>query len=458
MKSVDVNPLLVRKYNQPVPRYTSYPTVPFWQEHLDGEAWKQAFQVRFNEQNHTNGISIYIHLPFCESLCTYCGCNKKITTNHNVEEEYLQVLEKEWKLYRKLMKQTPVIRELHLGGGTPTFFSPRNLKRLLDIILKGSILHPQKEFSIEGHPNNTTLEHLKTLCSLGFRRISYGVQDNDPEVQRIINRIQPLENVKQATENARAVGFTSVNFDLIYGLPKQTLESIERTINEVIALRPDRIAFYSYAHVPWTSKAQRLFDEADLPSAEEKIQLYLIGKELLMEHGYEDIGMDHFALPHDDLYKAWKNGRLHRNFMGYTTQNTGLLLGLGVSSISDAGTAFAQNEKTLHNYYKDIREGRLAIRKGYLLNEEDVAFHQYILDISCRAATTFKEEHLPLLKEYTFPRLKALAEDGLLTWNEEGVELTPQGHYFIRNICSAFDLHLLRHQSSEDKPLFSKAI
>jgi oxygen-independent coproporphyrinogen-3 oxidase len=248
------------------------------------------------------------------------------------------------------MKQTPVIRELHLGGGTPTFFSPRNLKRLLDIILKGSILHPQKEFSIEGHPNNTTLEHLKTLCSLGFRRISYGVQDNDPEVQRIINRIQPLENVKQATENARAVGFTSVNFDLIYGLPKQTLESIERTINEVIALRPDRIAFYSYAHVPWTSKAQRLFDEADLPSAEEKIQLYLIGKELLMEHGYEDIGMDHFALPHDDLYKAWKNGRLHRNFMGYTTQNTGLLLGLGVSSISDAGTAFAQNEKTLHNY------------------------------------------------------------------------------------------------------------
>jgi oxygen-independent coproporphyrinogen III oxidase len=458
MRSAVVNPLLVRKYNQPVPRYTSYPTVPFWKEHLDGEVWKEAFQVQFNEQNHTNGISIYIHLPFCEVLCTYCGCNKKITTNHNVEEENLLVLEKEWKLYRKLMKQTPVIRELHLGGGTPTFFSPRNLKWLMDIILKGSILHPQKEFSIEGHPNNTTLEHLKTLHSLGFRRISYGVQDNDPEVQRIINRIQPLENVKQATENARAVGFTSVNYDLIYGLPKQTLESIERTINEVIALRPDRIAFYSYAHVPWTSKAQRLFDENDLPSAEEKIQLYLIGKELLMEAGYEDIGMDHFALPHDDLYKAWKNRRLHRNFMGYTTQNTGLLLGLGVSSISDAGTAFAQNEKTLHNYYKDIREGRLAIRKGYLLSEEDVAFRQYILDISCRAATTFKEEHLPLLKEYSFPRLKVLAEDGLLTWNEEGMMLTPQGHYFIRNICSAFDLHLLRHQSSEDKPLFSKAI
>ena len=177
-----------------------------------------------------------------------------------------------------------------------------------------------------------------------------------------------------------------------------------------------------------------------------------------MEHGYEDIGMDHFALPHDDLYKAWKNGKLHRNFMGYTTQNTGLLLGLGVSSISDAGIAFAQNEKTLHDYYKDIREGRLAIRRGYLLNEEDTAFRHYILDISCRAATTFKPEHLSLLKEYSFPRLKALAEDGLLTWDEQGVQLTPQGHYFIRNICSAFDLHLLRNKTTEDKPLFSKAI
>ena len=458
MKRVEINPLLVRKYNQPVPRYTSYPTVPVWKEHLDADAWKEAFKVRFDEQNHTNGISIYIHLPFCESLCTYCGCNKKITTNHSVEEEYLQVLEKEWKLYRKLMKQTPVIRELHMGGGTPTFFSPRNLKRLMDIVLKGSIQHPQKEFSIEGHPNNTTLDHLKTLYSLGFRRISYGVQDQDPEVQKIINRVQPFENVKRATEQARAVGFTSVNFDLIYGLPKQTLESIERTIQEVISLKPDRIAFYSYAHVPWTSKAQRLFDENDLPTAEDKIQLYLMGKELLMENGYEDIGMDHFALPHDDLYKAWKNGKLHRNFMGYTTQNTGLLLGLGVSSISDAGTAYTQNEKTLHNYYKDIREGKLAIRRGILLHEEDIAFRKYILDISCRGTTTFKEDDLPLLRTYTFPKLEVLADDGLITWDEAGVQLTPQGHYFIRNVCSAFDLYLQRNNGAGDKPVFSKAI
>ena len=240
MNTTSVSPLLVRKYNQPVPRYTSYPTVPFWYDNIDKEKWKEKFARQFDKQNAANGISIYIHLPFCESLCTYCGCNKKITQNHSVEEEYLAAIEKEWKLYRRLMSQTPVIREIHLGGGTPTFFSPQNLKRLLDAILKYSIVHPQHEFSIEGHPNNTTKQHLKLLYSLGFRRISYGVQDLDPEVQRVINRIQPFENVKQATENARAAGFRSVNFDLIYGLPLQNIQSIENTINQVITLKPDR--------------------------------------------------------------------------------------------------------------------------------------------------------------------------------------------------------------------------
>jgi oxygen-independent coproporphyrinogen-3 oxidase len=451
-----LNSLLVQKYNQPVPRYTSYPTVPYWKEELEVKQWKAVFSAKFSEVNHVNGISLYIHLPFCESLCTYCGCNKKITTNHKVEDEYLLAIEKEWLLYRKLMKQTPVIRELHLGGGTPTFFSPRNLQRLLNLILKGSILHPQHGFSIEGHPNNTTLEHLRTLYNAGFRRISYGVQDNDPEVQRVINRLQPFENVKAATENARAVGFKSVNFDLIYGLPLQTLASIERTINKVIELKPDRIAFYSYAHVPWTNKAQRLFDESHLPSAEEKIKLYLKGKELLMNNGYADIGMDHFALPGDDLYKAWKLGKLHRNFMGYTTQNSGLLLGLGVSSISDTGNALAQNEKALHNYYTAVNAGELAVTKGYFLNEEDMAFRKYILDLSCKGDTKFQPDHLSVLEQYTFPLLPNLAKDGLIEWNREGLKLTTQGHYFIRNVCSAFDLHLQR--SIPGKQVFSKAI
>jgi len=456
MNSEAVSPLLVRKYNQPVPRYTSYPTVPYWKESLDVAEWKEVFRQQFHEENHTNGISLYIHLPFCESLCTYCGCNKKITTNHSVEEEYLRAIDKEWKLYRRLMRQTPVIRELHLGGGTPTFFSPLNLKRLLDSILKDSIVHPQHQFSIEGHPNNTTPAHLKVLFEAGFRRISYGVQDLDPEVQRVINRIQPLERVQVATANARAAGFTSVNFDLIYGLPLQTLSSIENTIRSVIELRPERIAFYSYAHVPWTSKAQRLFNESHLPSAEEKISLYLKGKELLLEAGYEDIGMDHFALPVDELSRARKEGRRHRNFMGYTTQATGLLLGLGVSSISDAGIAFAQNAKTLHDYYEDISNGILPIRKGYILNEEDRSFRRYILDIACKGQTSFRSEDLDLLRELVFPGLAPLEADGFLRFDETGLELTPAGHYFIRNCCAPFDLHKLRDEAGGKK--FSQAI
>lgn len=457
MTQAALNPALVAKYNRPVPRYTSYPTVPYWDAHLEGEKWEQAFVQRFEEQNAAHGISLYIHLPFCESLCTYCGCNKKITTNHKVEEEYLAVLEKEWTLYRRLMKETPVIRELHLGGGTPTFFSAANLQRLLRFIGKNSLFHPHCALSIEGHPNNTTTEHLATLAAAGFTRISYGVQDNDPDVQRIINRIQPFDNVRNATLEARRLGFTSVNFDLIYGLPLQTIESIERTMQQVMELRPDRIAFYSYAHVPWTSRVQRLFDESHLPDASTKLQLYLKGKQLLLENGYIDIGMDHFALPHDELNLAMQAGTLHRNFMGYTTQHTGLLVGLGVSAISDAGHAYAQNEKTLHGYYETVRNGFLPVTKGYLLSEEDQAFRQYILDISCRGKTIFKKEHLPLLKQYVYPRLAELSNDELVSFDEAGARLTPQGIYFIRNVCNAFDLTMYKEKQTVS-PLFSKAI
>ena len=448
----------VEKYNLPVPRYTSYPTVPVWKESIDVDQWKQQLQEQFNLHNSKKGISLYIHLPFCESLCTYCGCNKKITTNHSVEEEYLEMIEKEFALYHSLFTEKPVIRELHLGGGTPTFFSPENLKRLINFITDRSIVHPDHEFSIEGHPNNTTREHLQTLHTLGFRRVSYGVQDNDPEVQRIINRIQPIENVRRATADAREIGFESVNYDLIYGLPKQSLESITRTIQQVVELRPDRIAFYSYAHVPWTSRGQRLFDENDLPTAEEKLQLYLKGKELLTAAGYTDIGMDHFALPDDALFEAWSDGSLHRNFMGYTTQHTSLLLGLGVSSISDIGTAFAQNKKTIHDYYESIQKNELPVFKGYFLNKEDINFRHYILAISCKGKTNFQKEDIEILTEYTFPQLQQLAADGLVEWNEQGLIVTTVGRQFIRNICSAFDLHMQRNKQKNGKQLYSKAI
>lgn len=447
---------LIRKYNQPVPRYTSYPTVPYWHEKIEVDDWKENIEKQFSRCNSTKGISIYIHLPFCESLCTYCGCNKKITTNHKVEDEYIAAIQKEWQLYKSLMSEKPIIRELHLGGGTPTFFSPRNLERLLNTILEESIIHPQHQFSIEGHPNNTTREHLQTLYRLGFRRISYGVQDNNPEVQRIINRIQPLENVKRATKMAREIGFTSVNFDLIYGLPRQTLQSIEETILQTIVLKPDRIAFYSYAHVPWTSKAQRLFDEEDLPTAAEKIKLYIKGKELLTKYGYSDIGMDHFALPQDELYQAYANGTLHRNFMGYTTQHSGMLIGLGMSSISDTGNAYAQNEKSLHDYYQRTNNGELAVKRGYFLSKEDLLFRRYIQDISCNRKIAFHKSDILLLQEYILPKLASLASDGLISYNKKGLLLTQKGKCFIRNICSAFDMYLQRR--AINKTLFSNSI
>lgn len=458
MADMILDRVLIERYNQPLPRYTSYPTVPFWNNNINKASWAENFSKQFAAQNSKNGISLYIHLPFCESLCTYCGCNKKITTNHSVEDNYIDAIEKEWNLYRQLMTETPILREIHLGGGTPTFFSPANLERLLKILLNKSQVHPDHVFSIEGHPNNTTRDHLDALYALGFRRISYGVQDLDPKVQHVINRIQPAAQVRFATEQARAAGFTSVNFDLIYGLPLQTRQSIDNTIREVISLKPERIAFYSYAHVPWTSRAQRLFDESDLPGAAEKIQLYLLGKKLLGSAGYHDIGMDHFALPEDELYIAKQQGRLHRNFMGYTVQDTGILLGLGVSSISDTGNAFAQNEKTIHDYYNNINNGRLAITRGYHLSEEDMVFRNYIKQISCNGYTVFRTEDLPVLEELCFPQLEQPVKDGLVVYNAQELKLTPEGHYFIRNICSAFDLHLQRNKAAGGIKTFSKAI
>lgn len=448
---------LTKKYDRPIPRYTSYPTVPYWQNNFESKEWQIRFTQNFEKENSENGISLYIHLPFCESLCTYCGCNKKITNNHTVEDEYINAIRKEWTLYRNMMHSVPIIREIHLGGGTPTFFSPENLERLISIILSSASLHPQYEMSIEGHPNNTTYGHLQTLYNIGFRRISYGVQDIDNKVQQIINRIQPIDNVRRATDMARDVGFTSVNFDLIYGLPLQTEESITQTIIQTINLSPDRIAFYSYAHVPGVSRAQRLFDETDLPKASEKITMYLKAKELFTENGYTDIGMDHFSLPGDDLFKAWSNGKLHRNFMGYTVQSTNLLLGLGVSSISDASYAFAQNNKSLHAYYDTLQAQKIPVTKGYFLTKEDERFRRYILDIGCKGITFFHKEDIDILNQYSFPMLESLEEDGLVQWNEKGIMLTPTGRFFIRNVCHAFDIKMLS-QKAEKSLQFSRAV
>lgn len=446
---------LLHQYNIPVPRYTSYPTVPIWENSISTQRWTTVAGDQL--QHNTQGISLYIHLPFCEALCTYCGCNKKITTNHKVEEPYITAVLHEWDLYVQAQEKLPVIKELHLGGGTPTFFSSDNLKRLLNGIFKKAIIAPDPEFSFEGHPNNTTAAHLHALYQLGFRRVSFGVQDLDPMVQKVINRIQPFENVEAVTKLAREIGYRSVNFDLVYGLPLQTIDSITNTINRSLELHPDRIAFYSYAHVPWTSKAQRLFSEEDLPSPVVKLLLYQQGKRIFGEHGYHDIGMDHFALPEDDLYQARLNGTLHRNFMGYTTRHTDILVGLGVSAISDMGNAYAQNEKSLHDYYRRLETGEIPVTKGYFLTKEDRQFKQYILDISCRGKTTFSNAFRSELEQHSFPELEQLEADHLIYRSTAGITVTDTGKNFIRNICRAFDLHLLRNQNS-DKTTFSKAV
>jgi oxygen-independent coproporphyrinogen-3 oxidase len=455
---------LSNRYNIPVPRYTSYPTVPSWKEGVDVTSWKEVFSRQFAAENPADGISLYIHLPFCESLCIYCGCTKRITTNHSVEEAYIQAVLAEWDIYRSLMPASPVIRELHLGGGTPTFFSPGNLARLIEGILKGAVLHAQHSFSLEGHPNNTRREHLDVLYGLGFRRISYGVQDTNEEVQRLIHRIQPFENVQRAMGDAREAGFTSVNFDLIYGLPGQSPGSLDRTIAQSLTLRPDRVAFYSYAHVPQVSCNQRLMDEKLLPSAPEKLNLYNKGREIFQDHGYTDIGMDHFSLSTDELYHAWKAGELHRNFMGYTVQKSSLLLGLGMSAISDTGDAYGQNTKSLTEYYRTIAAGVPAIRKGYFLQEEDMVFRRHILDIACIGQTSLLPAWSTLLEEWTIPQLRALEQDGLVSLHENEVRLTEAGRPFLRHVCKAFDLHLLRSERARGnatgicRPAFASSI
>ncbi|KAA3437132.1 oxygen-independent coproporphyrinogen III oxidase [Rufibacter hautae] len=449
---------LIQKYNVSAPRYTSYPTVPFWdQQAPTTEQWFQVVEKAFTESNATKGISLYLHLPFCESLCTYCGCNTRITKNHGVELGYIETLLAEWKQYVSRFSEKPIIRELHLGGGTPTFFSPENLRILLEGIYASAEIHPEREFSFEGHPNNTTTEHLQTLYDLGFRRVSYGIQDFDPLVQLTINRIQPFEKVQRATEEARSIGYESVNFDLIYGLPHQTPASVEDTINQVALLRPDRIAFYSYAHVPWVKPSQRGYSEKDLPAGPSKRALYELGLQMFRDLGYHDIGMDHFALPQDALFLAQQNGTLHRNFMGYTTCHTDLLIGLGVSSISDAKYGYLQNLKKVEEYKAGIASGNLAILKGHLLTQEDLIRKEAILDLACKGKLQLTSENLFMLDDPTIANLWQMEKEGLLSMKESVIRISALGQAFLRNICMLFD-QKVKQTEQEFSSTFSKAI
>ncbi len=446
---------LIEKYNVAVPRYTSYPTVPHWEDvGITAKKWQAKLTKAYNQIPE---ISLYIHLPFCEALCTYCGCNKRITKNHEVESPYIESVLKEWKMYLAMFEEAPLIKEIHLGGGTPTFFSPANLKCLIDGVLEKVNIADNHDFSFEAHPNSTSIDHLQTLFDLGFTRISIGVQDISPDILTAINRKQTAEEVRQVTLQAREIGYNSINYDIIYGLPFQKPVNIIDTINFIKELLPDRIAFYSYAHVPWKSASQRAFTLADVPQGQQKNELFELGFEMLKDARYNAIGMDHFCLEGEALYESYLAGKMHRNFMGYTPNYTKCSIALGTSGISDSWDMYVQNAKTVEEYQEMISNGRLPIVKGHKLSNQEQIMRRHIINLMCNDYTCWSSLSDDATILYpNLINLETLKNDGLVEYTSNSISITPTGKYFIRNICAAIDP--LIGDQKEDSPMFSRAI
>ncbi len=445
---------LFKKYDIPAPRYTSYPTVPYWCDSPTSDQWIQSLNRAFVEQKMS--WSMYLHMPFCESLCTFCGCNTSITKDHSREENYIKLLLQELDLYLQKvpqMKEKPLCH-IHFGGGSPTFFSAEHLKYLVSEIFK-RVKRVEEGFegSIEVDPRRCQPEQLLSLRELGFSRVSMGVQDFNPEVQRLVNRHQPKELTEKVTNEARRLGYESVNFDLIYGLPKQTLESVKEMAEITVAMRPDRIALYSLAVVPWIKPQQRLFKDEDLPMGEEKRKLYEAAREILLKGGYLEIGMDHFALPNDALAKADRERKLHRNFMGYTDQRSEVMLGLGVSSISETPDCFHQNEKALPVYERRVSAGELPTLRGHILNEEDRKRREQILKFMTEWQVQFENSEQ---ENDARVFLSQMLEDGLVEIREAKLMLTAKGKPFLRNACMVLDSRLRR--SAPQTKVFSSSL
>lgn len=444
---------LFEKYDVPVPRYTSYPTVPYWTDDPTTAQWLT--ELRKAAQKPDCRWSMYIHIPFCESLCTFCGCNNVITQDHRREEPYVKRVLAELEMYLAAVPELAErsFRQLHLGGGTPTFLAPESLAALLEpIASRFGTRADEFDASVEVNPRVTTRQHLETLFAKGFTRVSMGVQDFDPTVQYLVNRIQPYEVTEELTRDAREIGYTSVNYDLIYGLPKQTSEKIRKTAELTLGLRPDRIAFYSFAKVPWIKPAQRLFKDEDLPEGAEKRELYEIAREIFLAGGYVEIGMDHFALPHDSLHSAQLDGTLHRNFMGYTEFRTDVMLGLGVSAISESPTCFHQNVKKAPEYEQRIAEGRFPTMRGHLLSDEDRALRQQILQFMTQLHVTLEPGQVSDAKTFLAPMI----DDGIVTLEGPELRLLERGKPFLRNATCFFDKRL---RTSEPKTkIFSMAL
>ncbi len=457
-----VTPELLRRFDVSGPRYTSYPTADRFVEAFTATDYAQALsQRRAGPSALAMPLSLYVHIPFCESLCYYCACNKIITRHHNRAATYLRYLGREIDLHTAQLGLGQAVTQLHLGGGTPTFMSDDELRELMAMLRRSFAMAPGGEYSVEVDPRTVDAQRLRTLADLGFNRISFGVQDFDADVQKAVHRIQPFESVRDLMISAREVGFDSINVDLIYGLPRQTPESFDRTLAQVNELRPDRIALYAYAHLPERFKPQRRILSADLPGAASKVAMLSRSLASFMEAGYVYVGMDHFALPNDALAVAKRQGRLHRNFQGYSTQPDCDLIGLGVSAIGRVGATYSQNAKTMDEYCDLLDHGRLPVTRGLALNRDDLARRAVIMALMCQGQLLYESIELAWLidfKEYFAAELEALKdlqEKGLVTLDETGIQVTTTGWYFVRAVAMVFDRYL---QADRNRAKFSRII
>ena len=458
-QDIEISEALIRRFDRSGPRYTSYPTADRFFQDFPAQPYIHELSRRALSSSNPP-LSVYLHIPFCQSLCYFCACNKIITQDRSKSEQYLDYLLREIDMVTQYMGEDRRTEQLHLGGGSPTFLDNEQLARLMAKLKEHFAFTDDAELGIEIDPRTLADGTLQNLAALGFNRTSFGVQDFDPQVQKAINRIQPFEMVKRAIEDGRAAGFQSINTDLIYGLPLQTLDSFAVTINSLVQLRPDRIALYNYAHLPTRFKAQRLINEEELPDADQRLQLFLMSSQRLLDAGYVYIGLDHFALPSDELNLARLDGSLHRNFQGYTTRAACDLVSFGVSSIGQVGSMHVQNARSLRNYYADIDRGRLPIERGIVMQQDDRLRAEVIMHLMCsmpvpivrleaRYGIDFASYFAGELQE-----LNSYAEAGLLTVDSQSIQVTPKGRLFVRAYSMVFDKYL----SQESGARYSRLI
>jgi oxygen-independent coproporphyrinogen-3 oxidase len=454
---------LLRRMDVPGPRYTSYPTADRFTHSYGPEDHLQSLRERSrgSRVGGASPLSVYVHIPFCGSVCYYCACNKVVTRHHSRAASYLHCLELEIGLHVEELGRRQPLSQLHFGGGTPTFLHDCELAHLMLELRRAFGFQPGAEISIEVDPRTASPERLKTLAGLGFNRVSFGVQDFDPDVQQAIHRIQPLDHVRELVHAARAIGFESINADLIYGLPRQTADSFARTVSQVAALRPDRIALYAYAHLPERFKPQRRIADHDLPGGEARMQMLSQALAGFMAQGYSYIGMDHFALPSDGLAVARRQGRLHRNFQGYSTQPDCDLVALGVSAIGRMGACYSQNAKTVEEYEAALHSGQFATQRGLRATRDDLIRRAVIMSLMCQGSVDFDAidlAHLVQSRSYfahEIVRLASFEEDGLIELDDRGLRLTPKGWFFVRGVAMVFDRQL---QVEQDRARFSRII